>query len=641
MEKKKKDRLVIFESLGFSSIPAVYWYAKKNYKIKYFTIDQKINKIEWFKRLLVRHHIDVIKWDDFDLYFNYLSHDLALDSVEQIYDKWFKDNRLIHHIVSFMDSEKVHLIYKKDLVVRLESFYYIYLHLNNIAESTNNNIIFIQSQFNRFEKLTDAKLNSNIHTPLWSRTFTLIKTAIEKSFYTIALGSFPFWIILWKTRKIISNNTDPIEYQVGLRVYREDWGFLFKYRTVDFLIDGKNITKDNSIFCIESDISDSYKNNLKSKYNVVEMRKILNEIDLSFIKNVFVKKIIPCTLKSCYMSISKPAYLIETTIGILYNYMTWTMFIKKYHLKHYVVYTHFEKYHVVRNIILSQNGVKTWYYVHSTHHIDLFESPHEKATMRHVIYSYLYYDNLVSWGDKSSAIFARGPNSFIKYQNLGCLWSEHARMLIDSGIASDIRKNEFNDSKSKPLKILGVFDTSFGKMVPLQINDMILFIEGILLLLEKHPDIGVIFKQKKIFEEMADQSPEHSDTYNKLYNKLQSHERCYSTGRFGETCEVIAASDLVVSACFTSTTPEALGARKKAIFFDAASRFKGLYYDKFPKMVAHGFDEFDNIVKYWLYEVNDAQFDEYIDTYVKGELDSCADGKAITRFRKLLSEDMT
>ena len=110
------------------------------------------------------------------------------------------------------------------------------------------------------------------------------------------------------------------------------------------------------------------------------------------------------------------------------------------------------------------------------------------------------------------------------------------------------------------------------------------------------------------------------------------------TGNEFETAEAIAHSDLIVSACFTSTTIEALGARKKAIYFDASNRFKGHYYDKFPKLVAHGYNELSDLVKYWLYDIKDEEFGEYLKSHVKGEIDAHVDGMAITRFRELLTK---
>ena len=631
-------KLVIFESLGYCSIPIIYWYRSRNYLIKYFTMDSKIQNTHWLKNLLIRHSVNEIIIDDF--YTTYMSHDLALDNIERVYNKLLSKSKLIGQMVSLLNSDMVHLVYKKDLVVQLQKFYHVCTHLNSVIDNTDNNIIFVPSDFFRFEKLTEMKLNSNIHIPFWSRIFTYINELLKKSIYIIALAILPFLVLLWKTRKITLKETVPKKYQNGIRIYRTDFGFHHKYRTIDFLIDGKKLNKDNTLFCVDTDISKEYMQKLmEKKYNIVEIPKILSEINLRFIKDVLIKKIIPCSLKSVYFSTSEMIPVIKTTIGSMYKYMVWTQFTKKYNIKNFVVYNHFEKYHIVRNIILSQNSVKTWYYLHSTHFGHVFKKPQCEISMRHSAFSYLYYDYLVSWGNDSSSIFDNLYSSIKKHQKLGCFWSEHTRMIIDGDIPSYLSQiTLFNNAKRKPLKIIGVFDTTFGKDAPLQTNDMNLFVKGLLKLLQNNSDVGIIIKEKNAKDQMLAASPDVPHEYDKLYNLLQSHERCYSTGWTGDASDIIASSDLVISACFTSTTPEALGARKKAIFFDASNRFKGSYYDKFPKMVAHGFDELDKFVKYWLCEVSDAKFNEYIDYYIIDELDSYADGRAITRFRELLSE---
>jgi hypothetical protein len=52
--------------------------------------------------------------------------------------------------------------------------------------------------------------------------------------------------------------------------------------------------------------------------------------------------------------------------------------------------------------------------------------------------------------------------------------------------------------------------------------------------------------------------------------------------------------------------------------------------------VAHNYEELKKLVNYWLYEVTDKEFDNFLNKYVKNEIDPYLDGKALTRLRKLL-----
>ncbi|KQC04389.1 MAG: hypothetical protein APR53_03325 [Methanoculleus sp. SDB] len=636
MKNTKIKKTAVFEFIGVFSIPVVYLYTIMGYAIKYFRIHPEAVKV--FGKISAGAHIQEIKWTDFDYYFRMFSHDQALTAIEKIYRETYDGSRFIRPFVHLVNSDRIHLVYKKELVERLQNFYDIQNCVNKIAE-TGGNLVFIPAGYASFESITDTRYDSRIKIPLWSRLVSIVHELILRFMYGIGLAVFPLLLVFLTTRNIDSQTRAKKRYRIGLRVYTQDWGFLFRYRKIDFLLDGDTITRENTLFCIETDISQEYRDILNAKkYNTIEIRTILSTLTYDFIWNVAIKSGLQCSVRSCVFSPAVPSYFIKTAIGIIYHYMIWTRFTEVYALTHYVVYTHFEKYHVVRNIVLGKAGIKTWYYIHSTHHNDLFEKPGE-SPLRHVFYSYLYYDNLVSWGNVCVEIFTRTKNYFTNYYNVGCIWSEHARRIAEGECPSGLRKKAFENLETKPEKVLGVFDTSFGKGVILQEDDIISYIAGILKFLKNNPEIGVLFKPKKVWEEMMVQMPDIDRDFRDVYEELLSHERCYSVGRFGETCEVIAESDLIVSACFTSTTGEALGARKKAIYFDSSSRFKGCYFDKFPSMVAHGYDEFEAFVKYWLYEISDEGFDEYLKNYVQGEIDANLEGKGITLFRELLCRE--
>ena len=70
------------------------------------------------------------------------------------------------------------------------------------------------------------------------------------------------------------------------------------------------------------------------------------------------------------------------------------------------------------------------------------------------------------------------------------------------------------------------------------------------------------------------------------------------------------------------------------IYYDATGKFRNLYFDRSPLFVAHDIDELSDLVQYWLCECSEQEFHTFLKTYIKGELESYLDGKAITRFRE-------
>jgi polysaccharide biosynthesis PFTS motif protein len=196
-----------------------------------------------------------------------------------------------------------------------------------------------------------------------------------------------------------------------------------------------------------------------------------------------------------------------------------------------------------------------------------------------------------------------------------------------------LRTKIIKSLKGSPNKLIAVFDTSYGVDAPLKEEDGIRFIRDIQKLLEDMPEVGVIFKEKKPREEL-------SQRIASVYKKMGSQGRLYASTDVNEpdVQEAIAASDLVISACFTSPTLVALGAGKKGIFYDPTSLFKGFYYENIPKFVANNYKELKEIVKFWLYEITDEAFLEYLEQHIKNNVDSNLEGEAISRLRKLITQ---
>jgi len=155
-------------------------------------------------------------------------------------------------------------------------------------------------------------------------------------------------------------------------------------------------------------------------------------------------------------------------------------------------------------------------------------------------------------------------------------------------------------------------------------------------LLQDFPEVGIVFKAMKW--------PEETPYLNEIYNRLKNHPRCllfYMWDKEGiSASEVIAFSDFTISCAYTSPSAEALGAKKKAIYYDVAGTDLGdkYYYNRYPNFVAHSYEELKKLTKYWLYEATEEQFEEFLNRYVKDEIDPYLDRKALTRLRKLLME---
>jgi polysaccharide biosynthesis PFTS motif protein len=157
---------------------------------------------------------------------------------------------------------------------------------------------------------------------------------------------------------------------------------------------------------------------------------------------------------------------------------------------------------------------------------------------------------------------------------------------------------------------------------------------------EDNPSYYVIFKEKKPRqwygrEDSLVYAPFHRD-YFAVLEKLREHERVYSTGPNGDPAEMIMLADFVITYAFSSTTNEALGARKKAIFYDPTGDLKGAFYEDIPNLVAYEYDQLNALTKKWLYEISDREKEEFQEKYIRDAIDNHLDGKALQRFKELL-----
>jgi len=122
-----------------------------------------------------------------------------------------------------------------------------------------------------------------------------------------------------------------------------------------------------------------------------------------------------------------------------------------------------------------------------------------------------------------------------------------------------------------------------------------------------------------------------------IYGELDAHPRFYLPPDASSTSEVIALSDLTISFAYTSTAIETLAARKKGIFYNPSGKLKSLYYDSIHGLVCHDYQSLFAMSKKLLYETSEAQYDEYLERYIKGALDPFLDGKGITRMRSFIA----
>jgi polysaccharide biosynthesis PFTS motif protein len=191
--------------------------------------------------------------------------------------------------------------------------------------------------------------------------------------------------------------------------------------------------------------------------------------------------------------------------------------------------------------------------------------------------------------------------------------------------------------------VISYFDTTFADddNVITSYDDAIASYRDMLKLLNEERALLLIVKPSKneqllVTSEVAWSSPDKGRVIIGLWDKLKAHPRVYWAGEAADNPVIMAISDLVITHCMSSPTGEALGARKKAIWYESGDKHRGLIYDQVPGLVVHGYNELKERVSELLYRFSDEEYNKFLEKYIRGKVESHLDGLALSRFRRLI-----
>lgn len=622
------EKIVFFELIDAAYDALVDKYLKNDFIIYFFKTDKK-----FIKRAKIKQCIKSEKLlDASGIIFKYELYRqasfLAHENVDAIFEKYFSSSPSIKYMQKLLDCPYIVNMYKKELLLYLEKLYEIELKINDISSSKGANDIHFIPRRDLFIHTDDSSpLRDNVEIINYTNVRNQVNNVLRRAKLSILL-LYPGYLF-FKKIKNISDNKCVKQFKVGITIEKHPKSiFLMNFLTEAFYIHEKEFPKEDVLFIDENSQINlkEYKRREMRYTNLMDDREVIST-ELFWEK--IVKCFFPTWLKTMYFSVSDEPLIINTNRMILSDYILWNIFADNYKINNYarrMLPDNLSKLH-----ILSQCGIETWFIFpdnsSTAFHLDWNESKKNQT-----LHSFMYYDNAIIYGNIVERYFKIHRNFIKRYIKNGVFFSQIVYKLREGKSKSCLPS--FLEQKHFPKRIIGVFDTTYADFGPLKINDGIRFGEDILKLLKDFPDIGIVFKTMK--------EPELTPYLNPIYDTLRNHERCvlfYRYDRDGVSSpEVIAVSDVVISAAYTSPSAEALGAKKKAIYYDVAGHEIGdkYYYNRYPSFVAHNYEELKKLINYWLNEVTDREFEDFLNTYVKDEIDHYLDGRALTRMRKLL-----
>ena len=634
--------IVFIENIGLGILPYLLFRAWRGDRVYFLSMGK------WAGKVLSGHpYMKNGRFSRFDLTGYYRSHHyrnnrLVVEAIKAGYPEWSRSNPFLPIIRKLIDSPDLDLAYQKILALELYHLHRTASILSLLTrDERGTRLTFIPGRAFRppiSADILESTLNADGACIRLSRLGIVgrILRGLDTLKWAGILAGYPVWILL---RNGIPGPAPGMvsEFQIGIRTYSTDWGFRYKYRTVDFLLDGSRLNAANCVFCIDDPLPEDSREQFRARnYTTIDMKQILRHADPEFLRSTVGEKIIPVWAELLLHALTQPPVILMKTLEFLDTFLRWEYFYRKYRIRHFVVYNDYLPAETVRNIVLRAHDTESWFYEHSSNY-SFVTFPPGSGYLPHLTEAYLNYDHMVTWGEFLVRFNETMPNRNRRYENLGCLWSEHIMSVERNGLPNrflDDISARFPALRAGTMKLVGIFDTTTDVSTPLQFGDIARFYEDALRLLEDLPGILLVFKNKWRLDTLLLHEPRVAP----IFARIHENPRCFLIAdQDYDSSDVIAACHLVLSACFTAPTVEALGARRRAMFHDATNKFPDGYYSKFPRLVSRDYESLKEYVDLWLNKTSPGEFDEYLERYIRNEVEAGLDGLAITRFRRLLA----
>jgi len=419
------------------------------------------------------------------------------------------------------------------------------------------------------------------------------------------------------------------EYAIALRSPTREMAN--PVRGIDFLLDGHELKRDNTVFIPIARISrEQAKWFQQEGYYLAGLNTAPPVTD--------VIRLVWYGLLVVVQTLMNPEWVARVSVYLLSEFGTWTGFSSRYEIKHFVTYCDFGIRHIGRNVLLNRRGVTTWHYTDTANTAAAF-SEEDGCSYRQEQWGYMMYDRFVSWSPWFSRFHQQHHQKIGQYINVGVIWAEHVRLFKEGLIHSDLIAGLKAKGLRPEQRLISVFDSSYHDETLTTYRDGIEFLSGIERLLDDVPELFVIFKEKtpRSLLGLYSYDPVELQEMKKILCRLDAHPRCYLPGQATSASELIAFSDLVICYPFTSTGVEALASSVMALYYDPTAKFRKTYYARIPGLVVHDYTHLRHRVDEILYRLSRGDYDRFFDKYVKGDLEPYMDGRAITRFRNLLA----
>jgi len=558
----------------------------------------------------------------------------AVEAVEKVFSYYQKDHKtIIDYTIQVLNSREVLRIFKKNLCDMLGDFFSLNIMFYKIEKIFKGKKVLIFPNTNIKEYLyfkRIARYGSQVvfehHSVLFpkSRIFSGLNELIRNSFLIKgklliqALASLVLGTIFSKGKSSLLK-----KYSYAISIVSPNRQFRNDLRGPDFLIDNRKITSDQVVYIPIIPIANDQLEFLTTLDSDVNL---LPEKGRFFSNGKQWAILWLLSFKGKWMFNSREVELVAVA---MFNYFRWKHILKHIHFSNFITHCDFSITHISRNILFKQKKIKTWYFTDAVNFGHNFRESDEKWN-RHPFWTYMYYDNFVTWYNDLATFFTAHPQSFKKTHVVGCIWGSHVKSKANN---TEYINNLFPGEKSNDSFIVAVYPSTYTVKGITSYEEAIRFIRHIYRLAKDLNNLKIIIKEKKDMDLHLKLEPILGKKLVALYKKMEKHPRIKILTNEFDSSLLMSYANMCISFPFTSTTTEALSANMKAIWHDPTGSYRNTPYGRNGSVLTYNYNELLKTVKKFVN--NDISSYDLIPVTSKC-MDPYRDGKAVERFRDLL-----
>lgn len=559
--------------------------------------------------------------------------DRAFDAIDPVFDK-LSASCFVKLLTAKLGS-LAQLAIKKELAMHLARFFYLNQLLGHLSSYFNSPVKFVPSanlnfnyfktkiqqavDYSFFRKLTlgagiyleEHKYANFTFLNLLQGWFSIIAEILLRHLYMTVIIMRSFFIAL----KNLVSREKLQSWSYGVMIMSRDRQFQNGIEGLDFLIDGKLITKKQVVF-----IPHTFVKLTKCEIDFINERKLnyITSLNSFYLFGPWLQM-----FKAAFLSLfATKVFLLKTAHSLAKGVALWESFSSKVHLDNVIGHHDVSVSALCRNIILEKkHKTRSYLYMDSNNFSNYFAPKSSQVKYRFIFYSFMHYTCVVYWNKEMEKILTSMHNQISQHFQAGCLWSTFIKRY---------KKLDQQDFKVNPT--IAVFDSSYRDHCISNPRTAYFFYRGIWRMLEELADLRIIMKPKKTknyYELMLNDKSMFA-----AIKALENHPRCqimdYNTAR----CQVLAGVDLVIAYPFTSSAFEAICAGIPGIYFDVTGSFSNSLYQDCG-IVASNQQDLIEKVKHFL-SISEFNFNQWRLNY-KSVFDDFLDSRGLDRFIEKLA----